>query len=156
MTKRNRDFPDPSPNDLKWWSSIPTVRRKLRFYADHQFPRESVELLRYLKMAVWYVQEHSEARHQGDDFHYRRAREMKRLLLTQDHDYLDDHRHPLHLSPGVIVVDVGASRDPEMPAIMLEVLVSPILRDGISRIPNLYAASKLRITRDQLLHRYRA
>lgn len=155
MAKRNRIVADPSASDIKWWASIPTVRRKLRFYANHQFPRESVEVLRSRGIDVWYVQEHQVDRHQDDTYHYQRAREMRRLLLTQDRDYLDDHRHPLHLSPGVIVVDSGASRDPAVPAVLLEALLSPLLRDGMSRIPNLYQSTKLSLTRDQLVHRYR-
>jgi len=127
----------------------------LRFYADHQFPRESVEVLRGRGIDIWYVQEHPADRHQDDGHHYRRARETKRLLLTQDRDYWDDRRHPLHESPGLIIVDSGASRDPRMPAAMLVALLLPLLREGISRIPNLYRAGKILLSRDQAVYRYR-
>jgi hypothetical protein len=53
---------------------------------------------------VLFVLEHDELRRAPDGEHYRLARQLRRTLITQDRDYLDDRRFPPEESGGVLVV----------------------------------------------------
>ena len=57
-----------------------------------------------------FVLEHEELRRAPDGEHYRLARQLRRTLITQDRDYLDDRRFPLHESGGVIVASAPDER----------------------------------------------
>jgi hypothetical protein len=53
---------------------------------------------------VLFVLEHEELRRARDGEHYRLARQLRRTLITQDRDYLDDRKFPPQLSGGVLVL----------------------------------------------------
>ena len=56
---------------------------KWRLYADNNIEREIVEHLRYSDMDVLWIAEVPDLRKQQDDtFHYQKARELGRYLLT--------------------------------------------------------------------------
>ena len=56
-------------------------------------------------MDVLWVTEDSELRKQKDDpFHYRKASELGRYLLTHDEDFWNDHGYPLYQCPGLILL----------------------------------------------------
>ena len=64
-----------------------------RVYADANVPAGIVDFMRTrLKWDVFFVMEHDELRRAADDEHFRRARDMRRTLVSLDHDYLDDRR----------------------------------------------------------------
>ena len=53
---------------------------------------------------VLFVLEHEELRRAPDGEHYRLARQLRRTLITQDRDYLDDRKFPPEQSGGVLVL----------------------------------------------------
>jgi predicted nuclease of predicted toxin-antitoxin system len=83
---------------------------KWRIYADNNMEREIVEHLReHADMDILWVRDHPElARERDDTFHYQKASEMQRYLLTHDDDFLNDSQFPLQRSPGVIVIPENA------------------------------------------------
>jgi predicted nuclease of predicted toxin-antitoxin system len=85
---------------------------KWRFYADNNIDREIVEFLRGSDIDVLWIAEVPELKKQQDDtFHYHKAAQLGRYLLTRDLDFWDDQRHSLAQSPGVIII---ATRDAEI------------------------------------------
>ena len=82
-----------------------------RVYADANVPSGVVEFMRTrLHWDVLFVMEHDDLRRAPDDEHFRRAREMRRTLISLDRDYLDDQRFPASDSPGVLVMSAPDER----------------------------------------------
>ena len=99
---------------------------KWRLYADNNIEKEIVDHLRESEMDVLWVAKDSKLKSQGDDlFHYRKARELGRYLLTHDEDFWHDIRFPLQRCPGVIILPTG---DVEL-AKYLPQLLRKLLRD---------------------------
>jgi predicted nuclease of predicted toxin-antitoxin system len=85
--------------------------REPRVYADANVPAGVVAFMRSrLGWDVLFVMEHDELRRATDDEHFRRAREMRRTLISLDRDYLDERRFPSGESPGVLVVSAPDER----------------------------------------------
>lgn len=75
-----------------------------RVYADANLPHGLVQSMRHdLGWDVLFVIEHDDLRRARDEEHFHRARDLGRTLITLDHDFLDDRRFPLSMSPGVVV-----------------------------------------------------
>ena len=82
-----------------------------RVYADANVPAGIVEFMRArLKWDVFFVMEHDELRRAADEEHFRRAREMRRTLISLDHDYLDDRRYPPSRTAGVLILNAPDER----------------------------------------------
>jgi len=82
-----------------------------RVYADANVPAGIVEFMRArLKWDVFFVMEHGELRRAADEEHFRRAREMRRTLVSLDHDYLDDRRFPPSQTAGVLILNAPDER----------------------------------------------
>jgi hypothetical protein len=82
-----------------------------RVYADANMPAGVVALMRTrLGWDVLFVMEHDELRRAPDAEHLRRAHDMRRTLVTLDHDYLDDRRYPAGESSGVLVLSAPDER----------------------------------------------
>jgi len=76
-----------------------------RVYVDANVPAPLVSFMRSgLGWDVLFVLEHEQLRRAPDGEHYRLARQLRRTLITQDRDYLDDRRFPPEQSGGVLVV----------------------------------------------------
>ena len=79
-----------------------------RVYCDANLP---VGLIRYmreqLKWDVFFVLEEDGLRRAADIQHYRMAAQLRRTLLTLDHDYLDDERFPPSEGGGVLVLSAA-------------------------------------------------
>jgi len=76
---------------------------KWRIYADENIEKETIESLRRANIDVLWIAEDNSLRKQKDDlYHYKKARKLKRYLLTKDRDFWSDSKYPLHESPGVI------------------------------------------------------
>lgn len=100
-----------------------------RIYADANIPAGLVRLMRdRLGWDVLFVLEHPDLRRARDVEHFRLARQLKRTLLTLDHDYLDDRRFPPEQGAGVIVMQVPYAR-------ALEPLIAR-LDAGLFRVPD--------------------
>jgi len=88
------------------WSKLPVSPRKVRAYFDNNIPTAVATRVREkLKWDVFAVAERPELQSKDDEFHYRNARKLKRLLFTRDTDFLDDRRYPLRESPGLFVLN---------------------------------------------------
>lgn len=76
-----------------------------RVYVDANVPAGLVSFMREaLHWDVLFVLEHDDLRRARDGEHYRLARQLRRTLITQDRDYLDDRKFPPGESGGVLVV----------------------------------------------------
>jgi len=76
-----------------------------RVYVDANVPAGLVSFMRTrLHWDVLFVIEHDDLRRARDGYHYRRARELHRTLITLDRDYLDDRKFPPAESGGVLVL----------------------------------------------------
>ena len=76
-----------------------------RVYVDANVPAGLVSFMRQaLQWDVLFVLEHDELRRARDGDHFRLARQLRRTLITQDRDYLDDRKFPPGESGGVLVV----------------------------------------------------
>jgi predicted nuclease of predicted toxin-antitoxin system len=100
---------DPGSTDVKEatraWKKLPSIRRKVRAYFDADIPPSVAERIRKnLGWDVLAVQESRELENQSDEFHYHNARKLNRLFFTLDKGFLNDHRFPLHQSPGAFIL----------------------------------------------------
>jgi hypothetical protein len=76
-----------------------------RVYVDANVPARLVSFMRQaLHWDVLFVLEHGDLRRAPDGEHYRLARQLRRTLITQDRDYLDDRKFPPGESGGVLVL----------------------------------------------------
>lgn len=74
-------------------------------YADANVPAPSVRDMRArLRWDVTHVMDDPAWRRATDVQHYHRARDLRRTLVTLDHDYFDDRRFPPADSGGVVVL----------------------------------------------------
>jgi hypothetical protein len=82
-----------------------------RVYADANVPAGVVSFMRArLNWDVFFVMEHGDLRRAPDEEHFRRARDMRRTLVSLDHDYLDDRRFPPAQTAGVLVLNAPDER----------------------------------------------
>jgi hypothetical protein len=82
-----------------------------RVYADANIPAGIIAYMRTsLGWDVFSVMEHDELRRAPDAEHFRRARDMRRTLVSLDHDYLDDNRFPPSATAGVLVLSAPDER----------------------------------------------
>lgn len=114
------DYRKPSKEELKGITGLAS------FYADHNVDESIVFVLDHLGYDVETAREVGADR-QPDEFHFKRAFQQKRILLTQDKDYLDNELFPLSQTRGVFVFDIDTSSTSEI-ARALEV-VDTILGD---------------------------
>lgn len=81
------------------------AKYKWRFYADNNIAQEIVGHLRASRMDVLWVAEDPKLLRQKDDsFHYRKAGELRRYLLTNDLDFWNDQKFPLKDCPGLVLL----------------------------------------------------
>ena len=77
-----------------------------RVYADANVPAGIIAFMRTrLGWDVFSVMDHDELRRAPDADHFRLARDMRRTLVSLDHDYLDDSRFPPSGTAGVLVLN---------------------------------------------------
>jgi hypothetical protein len=89
-----------------------------RIYADANVPAGVVAFMRTrLGWDVLSVVEHDDLRRARDLEHFRMARQLRRTLITLDHDYLDDRRFPAIEGSGVLVV--SAPDEPGMAKLLM-------------------------------------
>jgi hypothetical protein len=82
-----------------------------RVYADANVPAGIVSFMRSrLNWDVFFVMEHDDLRRAADAEHFRRASEMRRTLVSLDHDYLDDRRFPPAQTAGILVLSAPDER----------------------------------------------
>jgi hypothetical protein len=82
-----------------------------RVYADANVPAGIVSFMRSrLNWDVFFVMEHDDLRRASDAEHFRRANDMRRTLVSLDHDYLDDRRFPPAQTAGILVLSAPDER----------------------------------------------
>lgn len=82
-----------------------------RVYADANIPAGIIAFMRTrLGWDVFSVMDHDELRRAPDTEHFRRARDMRRTLVSLDRDYLDDSRFPPARTAGVLVLNAPDER----------------------------------------------
>lgn len=97
-----------------------------RTYVDANMPAGVVAFMRtQLHWDVLFVIEHADLRRAPDWEHYRRARELRRTLITLDRDYLDDRKFPPGDSGGVLVL---TAPEEKRLAVMLERIDQALFR----------------------------
>ena len=83
-----------------------------RVYCDANLPIGLIRFMRdRLRWDVFFVMEEEDLRRASDIEHFRMAAQLRRTLLTLDHDYLDDALFPLAECGGVLVLSAPASRN---------------------------------------------
>ncbi len=106
------------------------IAEQPRIYVDANMPARLVAYMRtVLHWDVLFVIEHDDLRRARDGEHYRLARQLRRTLITQDRDYLDDRKFPPDESGGVIVLMAPAERGYVS---LLQRLDAEVLRGGRS------------------------
>lgn len=89
------------------------LKRKTRFLIDEGLGPEVAEYLRSKGYNAAFVGEAKLTGHSDEDvFGY--AWRERQVLLTHDHDFLDDARFSEHSNPGVIVLAGGSGDDQAM------------------------------------------
>jgi predicted nuclease of predicted toxin-antitoxin system len=79
-----------------------------RVYCDANLPIGLIRFMRErLRWDVFFVLEEEDLRRAPDVEHYRMAAQLRRTLLTLDHDYLDDARFPPEQGVGVLVLSAA-------------------------------------------------
>ena len=79
-----------------------------RVYCDANLPTGLIRFMRErLRWDVFFVLEEEDLRRASDLEHYRMAAQLRRTLLTLDHDYLDDARFPPEHGVGVLVLSAA-------------------------------------------------
>jgi hypothetical protein len=118
---------------------------KWRLYADNNIEKEIIDHLRdEVEMDVLWVRDDPAYRQQQDDsFHYQKARQLKRYLLTHDDDFWDDRQYPIRTCPGLILLPKNA----ESMAKYFPQLLSNMTRDyGTPDNPVYLDGVKIRLT----------
>lgn len=79
-----------------------------RVYCDANLPIGLIRFMRErLRWDVFFVLEEEDLRRASDVEHFRMAAQLRRTLLTLDHDYLDDARFPPEHGVGVLVLSAA-------------------------------------------------
>lgn len=115
------------------------TKYKWRFYADSNIAREMVDYLRAADMDVLWVNEVPELRKQKEDgFHYRRAGQLRRYLLTDDMDFWNDRKFPIMECPGLVLLATSDTSLAKYPPVLLRKLIrdyntlpEPLFLDGV-------------------------
>ncbi len=132
------------------------VRRskpKIRAYFDADIPSSVAERVRTkLRWDVVSAQEQADLRRRDDEFHYKNARKLRRILFTLGKDFLDDRRFPLHQSPGVFVLQ--ASQDDPDDIFHAIHVAAMTLTEAYRRIPGFHLQMKVTMTLDGQRIRY--
>ena len=93
----------PDITNEEYQSLVREFRNKSRFLVDENLGVEVARALRDLGWNTKYVGDLDLVGHSDEDV-FARAWSDERIILTHDHDFLDDRRFPPHRNPGVVVL----------------------------------------------------
>jgi predicted nuclease of predicted toxin-antitoxin system len=148
------DIPEPDVRRaMRDFANMPTSHRKVRAYFDANIAMSVAERVRKkLKWDVLSIQEQPDLRNRDDEFHYKNARKLGRIIFTLDKDFLDDRRFPLHESPGVVVVD---AKPDDIDDIFHGISVaSKTLTESYQKVPDFHLKIKAYLNLEGLRLRY--
>ena len=111
---------------------------KWKMYADKNIDKNINDFLRKKNMNVLSVTENNKLTNQEDSFHYKKAKQLNRILLTNDRDFWNDQLFKLYESPGVIILTTAdATIAQYLPLLLKKLLIvcnpfdHPIVLDGL-------------------------
>ena len=123
---------------------MPSKKSDLQLYADECFPLTTVIYLRSLGFSIKHASEYNFL-NRSDDSHLKRAKKLKRTLITLDRDFLGYTKEKSKDTDGIIVITTG-SNDPKH--------VNLICSKQINKITKKYAKSSLvLVTNDKITKR---
>jgi predicted nuclease of predicted toxin-antitoxin system len=117
---------------------------KARFLVDENIDRIIIKVLRKKGWNAISVTEANLAGHSDEDVLAYAWRE-DRILLTQDHDFLDDRRFPEHRNPGIIILPSEPVGSSEFARPLLQAL------NIVGTFRELYRGAKIVFSRDNEL-----
>lgn len=107
-------------------------------YADANVPAPLVGFMRErLHWDVLHVVDEPAWRRATDLAHFHRARDLRRTLVTLDHDFLEDRRFPPEDSPGVVVLSAPDDRGLRKLLVEIDILLrkrAPVAPLGGSKL----------------------
>lgn len=124
---------------------------KWRLYADEDVEKEIVDNLKSGGCDVLWVKEDSNLRNRDDIFHYKKAKNLQRYLITKDSGFWSDRKYTLHHSPGVIIIatqgiDIGS---------LLVWLVKSLIQDVESNDDPIYLDGvKVKVSKEGITLKY--
>lgn len=144
--KQDLTLEEESYRFISFWTRCRPPKERPKIFVDSSVPRECVEYMRsVLKWDVVQFVEHlSSSGVTLESAVYERARTDNRIFLTKNLNYLNDERFPLRLSPGIIVLDVGAMEPEEINLVLGRHY--QFLGGCLSKISTYFRRSKMRIT----------
>ena len=124
-------LPDPSNEDKSRMKA--QFGRKARFLVDENLEGTTTEVLRTLGWNTKGMSELKLVGHSDEDVLAAAWRE-DRMLITNDHDFLDDYRFPEHSNPGVIMLpDTNIESDAFLSALRIVLSIFGPLREAYRR-----------------------
>jgi predicted nuclease of predicted toxin-antitoxin system len=111
----------------------PYLRQKPILYFDQNFPRPIIQALRadkrfrkiYKICSVYDLGNE----HKDDKFQYDFCKRKGFVLVTLDHDFMDDKKYPIQRIPGIILIVLGRKQLSKIKICL------GILTDFLSRVP---------------------
>ena len=127
--------------------------KKPRLYLDSNIPPDFVQALGEKGIDAVHAVGAGWAPH-DDGFHWQKARDLGRTLVTCDLHFWDDDRFPLHESPGVLLLATGARQ--EWTTVLALLLSFVRALKTFVRGPgagNMLARSKIKLSTDRIVWR---
>jgi predicted nuclease of predicted toxin-antitoxin system len=116
-------------------------KRRARFLIDECLGEEAARVICSLGWNAVYVSELALIGHADEDI-FAEAWRQDRVLLTHDHDFLDDRRFPPHRNPGLVVLPGAAGCTPILEKELARVLST------IGRHRDAYRSYKIHVYED--------
>lgn len=121
---------------------MPSKKSRIQFYADECFPVTSVTHLRSLGYSIIHAFD-KKLIDQPDLIHLKTSKQLRKILITLDRDFIYYNKANLNKHPGVIVVSSG-SPTPENVSKVCEKLLKNINKE-FSR------ESLIKVTTDKII-----
>lgn len=134
-----------SSRELKDILSWRPPKRKPRIYADMDVPKYLIDYARdKLKWDIFCVRENDELMEQHDYYHFERAKQLKRILLSFDDAFLNNRRFKLLETDGIIVFsNPGKS---QLDSLIILIRVNELLIDLLRRDSRAMKGIKIKVT----------
>lgn len=134
-----------SSKELKDIFSRHPPKRKPRIYADMDVPKYLIDYARdKLKWDIFWVKENTELTEQHDYFHFEKARQMKRILLSFDEAFYKSRRFKSHETKGIIIFsNPGKS---QLDNLIILIRINELLTDLLRHNPRAMNGIKIKAT----------
>ncbi len=102
---------------------MPSRKPHIQLYADECFPVPSATYLRSLGYSIAHAYDYNYVQ-QTDRFHLAKSKQLKRILITLDRDFLYYEQINLQNHPGIIIISAGSATPPQVNKICRKFLKS--------------------------------